>query len=209
MRVVPPGLRTFPPPPFPMPEPSSSVTVSAETRARPLPGDLDRRRAFVRCWYAWSRCLHRGCCSASSSAWPEIVRLEGSAPRGGHPARRRDGDRPARCGARLPDRGVVRGAQRPQRAQPRHAAARPRHRRRRAAGVVHARAGGDRTGGARVDHRADPLRAPAARLPPRHRSDRLLAGRRLLADHRGLAGFLAWRYWQPKLFPAHDAAPEA
>jgi len=25
----------------------------------------------------------------------------------------------------------------------------------------------------------------------------------------GLAGFLAWRYWQPKLFPAHDAAPEA
>ncbi|MBV2264763.1 MAG: hypothetical protein KUL79_14590 [Thauera sp.] len=61
-----------------MPEPSSSVTVSAETRARPLPGDLDRRRALFALlvcvvalpasWLLFSQ-LER--------LWPEIVRLEG------------------------------------------------------------------------------------------------------------------------------------
>ena len=61
-----------------MPEPSSSVTVSAETRARLLPGDLDRRRALFALlvcvvalpasWLLFSQ-LER--------LWPEIVRLEG------------------------------------------------------------------------------------------------------------------------------------
>ena len=172
-----------------MPEPSSSVTVSAETRARPLPGDLDRRRALFALlvcvvalpasWLLFSQ-LER--------LWPEIVRLEGLGfliavwfgVRSVYSARS--------LATPLLDRVIV-GAGLLVWFMPALAAI---------AQAVRALTTG---------------RIHFVR-PPR---DYLLAtdpiafwqGVGFWLIIAGLAGFLAWRYWQPKLFPAHDAAPEA
>ena len=194
-----------------MPEPSSSVTVSAETRARPLPGDLDRRRALFALlvcvvalpasWLLFSQ-LER--------LWPEIVRLEGlgflaaATLLGGVMA---IGPLAAALGFLVAVWFGVRSVYSP---------------RSRTTPLL------DRVivGAGLLVWFAPALAAIAQALrallsgrihfvrPPR---DYFLAtdpiafwqGVGFWLIIAALAGFLAWRYWQPKLFPAATATPAA